>query len=56
VQGDVLSVIAASALIRSRWLSVRARTPGEAIAASRLPGFVASAPAQLISSCTAVPR
>jgi hypothetical protein len=44
VQGDVLSVIAASALIRSRWLSVRTRTPAEAIAASRLPGFVAPAP------------
>jgi hypothetical protein len=43
VQGDVLSVIAASALIRSRWLSVRARSPAEAIAASRLPGVVASA-------------
>jgi hypothetical protein len=30
IQGDVLSVIAASALIRRRWLSVRARSPASA--------------------------
>lgn len=29
-QGDVLSVIAASALIRRRWLSVRARSSASA--------------------------
>jgi hypothetical protein len=35
IQGGVL-LVAASALIRSRWLSVRPRAPARAIAASRL--------------------
>jgi hypothetical protein len=43
VQGDVLSVFAASALIRSRWSSLRTRSPVQVIAASRLPDVVASA-------------
>jgi hypothetical protein len=42
IQGDVLSVIAASALIRRQWLSVRARLPAQAMAASRQPGVLAS--------------
>jgi hypothetical protein len=43
VQGDVLSVIAASALIRIRWSSVRARSPAQVIVASGLPDVVAAA-------------
>jgi hypothetical protein len=35
IQGDVLSVIAASALLRNRWLSERGRPPAQAIAALR---------------------
>jgi len=43
VQGDVLSVIAASALIRSRWLSVRTHARGgyRCVAA---PGFCCISP------------
>jgi hypothetical protein len=38
IPGDVLSVVAASALIRSRWSGVRARGSAQPIAAPRLHG------------------